>query len=71
MSEEWKPGDVVRLKSGGPTMTVVTVGESQFGEPTVWCEWFDDKNQPQKHTFSPTSLQTPPARRATRTLSGF
>lgn len=51
MSEEFKPGDVVRLKSGGPKMTVTEVGEE------VYCEWFDDKKEPQGRGFSPTSLK--------------
>lgn len=32
-------GDVVRLKSGGPDMTVAELGMPE-GEPRVWCEWF-------------------------------
>jgi uncharacterized protein YodC (DUF2158 family) len=38
---QWKPGDLVGVKSGGPTMTVA--GESQLG--MVICEWFDGKKQ--------------------------
>lgn len=43
MSEEnpWKPGDVVQVKSGGPSMTVA--GEDIVGK--VICEWFDGKRQ--------------------------
>ena len=29
-------GDVVRLKSGGPKMTVLSIGTS-----TLTCQWFD------------------------------
>lgn len=32
---EFKPGDVVRLKSHGPTMTVASVTG-----PAVRCDWF-------------------------------
>jgi uncharacterized protein YodC (DUF2158 family) len=32
--------DAVQLKSGGPKMTVISVGELN-GVPTVWCEWFE------------------------------
>lgn len=39
--EAFKVGDQVKLKSGGPKMTVTQVGEAQFGGPTVWCVWFD------------------------------
>lgn len=53
MTAEIQPGDVVQLKSGGPMMTVAMVGEAQTtGEMTVWCEWFDEKKQAQKGTFS-------------------
>lgn len=33
-------GQTVRLKSGGPLMTVSSVGDD-YGVPTVWCVWFD------------------------------
>jgi uncharacterized protein YodC (DUF2158 family) len=35
----FKEGDVVKLKSGGPKMTVTSVGD-QLGTPSVWCSWF-------------------------------
>jgi uncharacterized protein YodC (DUF2158 family) len=34
---DWKKGSVVRLKSGGPNMTVQQVDRSG-----VTCSWFDD-----------------------------
>ncbi len=41
MAEEtFKVGDVVKLKSGGPKMTVTVVGD-RLGTATVWCTWFD------------------------------
>jgi uncharacterized protein YodC (DUF2158 family) len=52
MADEFKPGDVVKLKSGGPLMTVVTA-DSKEAE----CEWFDEKKVPQRHTFFVTSLK--------------
>lgn len=37
-----KPGETVRLKSGGPRMTVTQVGEAHMtGVMTVWCQWFE------------------------------
>jgi uncharacterized protein YodC (DUF2158 family) len=33
-----KAGDVVRLKSGGPLMTVVEIEEGY-----AFCQWFNDK----------------------------
>lgn len=32
-------GDIVKLKSGGPKMTVTSVGD-RLGTPSVWCSWF-------------------------------
>lgn len=42
-NDEIKVGDVVRLRSGGPRMTVV----NRRGENNAWveCQWFDDKKQ--------------------------
>jgi uncharacterized protein YodC (DUF2158 family) len=50
---EFKPGETVRLKSGGPLMTVKSISASS-GD--VWCEWFDDKDVPQGRGFQPTSV---------------
>lgn len=57
MSEEIEIGSVVQLKSGGPAMTVANLGESQLGTMTAWCEWFDEKRQPRKETFTLTVLK--------------
>lgn len=58
---EIKPGDVVVLKSGGPSMTVRRVGVEgdymsggDIGE--LLCEWFDQKTYATKW-FTPTSLK--------------
>lgn len=56
MAEELKVGDVVRLKSGGPAMTITVVGE-RYGTPTVWCTWFDQKGS-QSGDFPPAALET-------------
>jgi len=41
MENDIKPGDTVRLKSGGPTMTVTGVDTPQFSDEIhVWCTWF-------------------------------
>ena len=55
MSETFKIGDVVKLKSGGPKMTITTVGE-RYGTPTVWCVWFDGTKK-YDGTFPPESLE--------------
>jgi uncharacterized protein YodC (DUF2158 family) len=41
MAEQFKVGDVVKLKSGGPKMTVTQIGEDMSGTMTIWCVWFD------------------------------
>ena len=48
-------GDTVALKSGGPPMTISTVGDN-YGVPTAWCDWFDGKKTLQGH-FPLTSLK--------------
>jgi uncharacterized protein YodC (DUF2158 family) len=55
MADEFKPGDVVTLKSGGPLMTISKI-EPSVGEQRAWCEWFE-KNQPQGRYFSFVVLQ--------------
>lgn len=56
--EQVKAGDIVRLKSGGPKMTVTQVGESAMvREPTVWCVWFVGAKK-FEDTFSPDVLET-------------
>ncbi len=41
-----KVGDIVRLRSGGPKMTVTAVVDD-YGTPTVRCAWFDGSRQSQ------------------------
>ena len=44
-------GDIVQLKSGGPKMTVISVGPD-----SIWATWFaGSKNERAK--FPPVSLQ--------------
>ena len=45
MIDEIKEGDIVRFKSGGPKMTVTSIGQ-RLGVMTAWCTWSDGgKNQ--------------------------
>jgi uncharacterized protein YodC (DUF2158 family) len=53
---EFKPGDVVVLKSGGPKMTVAQAGYDNYNRPTVWCDWFEGHKKVSA-TFPPTSLE--------------
>jgi len=55
----FKPGDVVRLKSGGPEMTVDQAGQDMFERDRVWVTWFDN-NKLQKATFAPEALEKLP-----------
>ena len=48
----FKTGDVVRLKSGSPKMTVHT---SDTG--AVSCQWFDRNGKTQKDSFPPDMLE--------------
>jgi uncharacterized protein YodC (DUF2158 family) len=57
MANDFKPGDVVQLKSGGPNMTVTQVGTNGFGNPTVWVTWFGEKNKQENSTFTPEALE--------------
>jgi uncharacterized protein YodC (DUF2158 family) len=58
---EFKPGDLVRVKSGGPIMTVEQVGiTAMMNEPAVWCVWFEkvgNKQVAQNKTFAPVVLE--------------
>lgn len=48
----FKPGDVVKLKTEGPKMTVSYID----GAGTVTCQWFVDSNLKQG-SFLPGTLQ--------------
>jgi uncharacterized protein YodC (DUF2158 family) len=48
-------GDVVRLKSGSPAMTVEKVGQIN-GKDAVFCTWFENNKQQRGH-FSPAALE--------------
>jgi uncharacterized protein YodC (DUF2158 family) len=47
-----KPGMVVKLKSGGPEMTIVEL--SNLG---IICEWFLVEGKVQRHSFKPEVLE--------------
>jgi uncharacterized protein YodC (DUF2158 family) len=54
----FEPGAIVRLKSGGPNMTVVrreTDPTNISGLPIYLCEWFDNKKRVTEY-FASTSL---------------
>jgi uncharacterized protein YodC (DUF2158 family) len=53
--DEFKPGDVVQLQSGGPRMTVSAVYRNSDGIISAYCAWFDGDKAQQK-TFPITLL---------------
>jgi uncharacterized protein YodC (DUF2158 family) len=58
MDENIQAGDLVRLKSGGPNMTVTQVGETAMLKVrSVWCVWFDHKMVQQSETFPIVSVE--------------
>jgi uncharacterized protein YodC (DUF2158 family) len=68
---ELKAGDQVRLKSGGPTMTVEHVGAASGSDgQAIACAWFetvDGADVLKRETFSSMTLEAPPP---TGTISG-
>ncbi len=55
MNEELKPGDTVRVKSGGANMTITRI-EEDGGTLTAWCIWHDGKKKAED-TFPVVSLK--------------
>jgi uncharacterized protein YodC (DUF2158 family) len=57
--QQFQPGDVVRLKSGGPRMTVVNYGKYGMAatKESYKCKWFDDKNKLVEDTFTEAELE--------------
>lgn len=52
---EIKAGDTVRLKSGGPLMTVSSVGRDTHDVLRAWCDWFEG-TKAHNGSFPVTSL---------------
>lgn len=40
---DFKPGDVVRLKSDGPLMTINSIDPNSKGISVAYCEWFNQE----------------------------
>jgi uncharacterized protein YodC (DUF2158 family) len=53
MNQTFKPGDLVRLKSGGPLMTL---HQASHDGSTVYCQWFVS-GKLQMGQFPPSSLK--------------
>lgn len=52
--QEFEPGSVVALKSGGPRMTVLDIGKESG---VVWCMWFQG-HETYADTFVAAQLTT-------------
>lgn len=63
--EEFKEGDLVQLKSGGPVMTISkervkktgTYLEEFWDDTLAVCVWFDENNKPMKREFKKSVLK--------------
>jgi uncharacterized protein YodC (DUF2158 family) len=64
---KWKLGDVVRVKSGGPLMTVGSINKAG----KVICEWFDAAGKPQRASLSPGALVEDASDASDASLSDF
>jgi uncharacterized protein YodC (DUF2158 family) len=55
---DFKVGDTVQLKSGSPSMTIarLAAGVASDKSQGAWCNWFDEKKQPQHGWYPLTSL---------------
>ena len=57
MTEELKIGDIVRLNSGSPTMTIVAINEAELmGMKNIKCSWFI-KGESKSDTFPSNCLE--------------
>jgi uncharacterized protein YodC (DUF2158 family) len=52
-TKNYKTGSLVRLKSGGPAMTVRSVTGAQ-----IRCQWFTEDSLAQEYTFHEDTLET-------------
>lgn len=55
-------GDTVRLKSGGPTMTITTIDSPYGADLQAFCTWFKSSNETttQYFPFEALVLADPP-----------
>jgi uncharacterized protein YodC (DUF2158 family) len=56
---EWKTGDLVQLKSGGPTMTVTEIVQEGYETKSIVCTWYLGEEE-NKRPFHPDTLKAAP-----------
>ena len=63
-----KRGEIVRLKSGGPVMVVVSVIRAFLGDghQMTKCVWMDEENKVQHRDYSADLLESAPTVNAYR-----
>jgi uncharacterized protein YodC (DUF2158 family) len=60
MARQFKVGDIVQLKSGGPKMTVDSVDDNIVGgRAGVWATWFAGSKHQRSH-FHQESIELAP-----------
>lgn len=52
-----QPGDTVVQTSGGPHMTVESIGEHEFGMQSAWLRWTDADERLQRKVLPVNSLK--------------
>ncbi len=60
MGEQFEAGNVVRLKSGGPSMTIDQIISEQGIARSANCNWFDKSDRKQGN-FALAALERPTA----------
>jgi len=48
---KFKIGDVVQLRSGGPPMTIGTLGKRDDGTEVAFCSWLDESGRGTEYSF--------------------
>ncbi|EPK0249914.1 DUF2158 domain-containing protein [Serratia marcescens] len=56
MNNAFDVGDLVKLKSGGPDMTIQSVSETSTSY-SYWCQWFAGRKL-ERGNFSEASLES-------------
>jgi uncharacterized protein YodC (DUF2158 family) len=57
MSGAHRPGDLVKLKSGGQKL-LVTKAADKDGMPHVWCTWIDKSGKQESGDFPASAVVT-------------